>query len=401
MLRRLIVAVVLALQVPARKPGRSALTALGLAIGVGAFIAMVSFGRGARGSVVSQFEALGSNLLRVKNAQRADGSPGRLTADDVAAIERQGTAFGAVVPFAFRNMVISYKGKTYRTAVRGTTPDFVKTKDEPLAMGGVFDAHDMEQRNKVCVLGYTPVKMLFGSEDPLGAVISVGENLPCVVIGVLRARGAAVSGSDLDDRIVLPVSTYEAYLGLPDGYSWLEVRPKPGGSLAVARDELARILRANHHIMDGTDDDFQIQSPDEVTQVAKQIGGIMTGLLAGIASVSLLVGGIGIMNIQLMSVAERTHEIGIRAAIGAAPAQILRQFLAEALVLASIGVSVGVGIGVTASVLVSKQMGWVGATSPDAVIGAALFGLFVGTLFGYIPARRASQMDPIDALRRE
>jgi putative ABC transport system permease protein len=394
-------ALLLALQVPIRNPGRSALTALGLAIGVGAFIAMVSFGRGARTSVVSQFEALGSNLLKIRNQSRGDGTSATLQPADVAALRREGTTLEHIVPFAATTLVLSYGGRTHRTVVRGATPEFAKVRDEPVTLGGLFDEVDMAERAKVCVLGYTPMKQLFGNEDPLGAVVTLGGNLPCRVIGVLSARGTAVSGSDLDDRVMIPLTTYESHLGISGGYSWLEVRPSQPSLMGVARTEITDILRRSHHLAEGAGDDFRIESPDEVTKVAEQIGGIMTGLLAGIALVSLLVGGIGIMNIQLVSVAERTHEIGVRAAIGASPSQILRQFLAEALVLATIGVSVGVGLGVTVSVLVSRQMGWHGAVLVDTVIGAALFGVFVGTLFGYIPAKRAADMDPIDALRRE
>jgi putative ABC transport system permease protein len=218
---------------------------------------------------------------------------------------------------------------------------------------------------------------------------------------VFESRGTNISGSDLDDRVVMPLSTFETYLGLPNGYWQIEVRPRERALIDVAKSEVTQILHRTHRIKEGQADDFHVISPDEVTRVAEQIGGILTGLLAGIAAVSLLVGGIGIMNIQLVSVAERTHEIGIRAAIGASPEQIMGQFLAEALVLAMLGSLAGVALGVGLSIAVAKQMGWPHAAGFDIVIGSALFGIAVGTIFGYIPAKRAAALDPIEALRRE
>ena len=392
----------MALSVPLRNPGRSALTALGLAIGVGAFIAMVSFGRGARSSVVSQFEALGSNLLRIKPAfSAATPHPHVLDANDVRAIERESTAIGLIVPFYQRELEIEYRGRAHRTSVRGMPPSFSQIRDEAISAGVQFDQTDVEQNAKVCILGATVVNDLFGREDPLGKTVTMGARMPCRVIGVFEARGVNINGSDLDERVVIPHTTFLAQFGAPQGYSYIEVRPKTPALLDAARSEVTDIVRSAHGISSTAPRDFQILSPDEVTRVAEQIGGILTALLAGIAGVSLLVGGIGIMNIQLMSVAERTHEIGIRAAIGASPAQILRQFLAEAIVLASIGSAAGVALGVTAAVLVARKMGWPQATSADVVIGSALFGIGVGTLFGYIPAKRAADMDPIEALRRE
>jgi putative ABC transport system permease protein len=392
----------MALQVPLRNPGRSALTTLGLAIGVGAFIAMVSFGRGARMSVVSQFETLGSNIVRIKPMYgKVDDPPKPLDAADVAALERESTTLEQVIPYAATTGRVSFGSERVRTGVHGTTPEYVTIRGWKFAAGGLFTHDDLRRRAKVCVLGAATATALFGAGDPLGQAITVEGKLPCRVVGVLAQIGVAISGSDLDSNLLLPLGTFEAHFGLPNGLSVIEARPKSPALLEAAKVEARQILRRSHQRGPNQSSDVTIGSPDDLTRVADQVGGILTALLAGIAAVSLLVGGIGIMNIQLVSVAERTHEIGIRAAIGATPRQIEKQFISEAVVLAALGSAAGVALGLLVSALVARQMHWPQATGIDIVLGSAAFGMAVGTLFGYLPARRAAQLDPVEALRRE
>lgn len=388
-----------------RRPAQSALTVLGLTIGVGAFIAMLSFGEGARRSVLSQFQVLGANLLKVNpvGVQQARGGVGRpLTDDDVTAIRREGTTTASAAPVSRGGATVSYRGAHRYTTLYGTLPSFGPLHRWHASSGGLYDDSDVAQRAKVCVLGATPAEELFGESDPLGQVVTLREKLPCRVIGVLSPKGHSTSGDDLDNLVLLPGTTYTTYLG--DGkhiYSYLEIAPASPKLLEAAKAEVSTILRRSHALSKADLDDFTVSSPLEVVRAADRTSKIITRLLQGVAALSLLVGGIGVMNIQLVAVAERIEEIGIKSAIGASPGQILVQFLAEAAVLSVCGAACGVALGVGVATAVAGWMAWPRVISLAGVVGSALFGIAIGMLFGLLPARRASRLDPVEALRHE
>ncbi len=394
-----------AAQILVRYPGRSALTVLGLAIGVAAFIAMVSFGEGARRSVVSQFETLGTNLLVVSPSvgerQTLNKTVLPLSDADVEALRRESTTLAEIIPVARIDQDATRDGLHHLARLQGTLPAFAKLHDWPLATGGMFDATDVAQRGKVCVLGGTPVRILFGDGDPLGETVTVGGVLPCRVVGVLATKGFSAGGDDLDDTIILPVTTFNAYWAAATGYSRLELQPVRPSLIDAAKGEVTDILARLHRIDENEVADFRVTSPREVVRAVERTSSILSGLLRGIAAVSLLVGGIGIMNIQLVSVAERTREIGIRAAIGASPKQILTQFLWEGLALTVVGALAGVGLGLVIASVTAKMMQWPRVISGPGIAGAVGFALGVGLVFGFLPARSAARLDPIEALRHE
>lgn len=393
-----------ALRTAVRNPRRTLLTMLGLSIGVGAFLAMVSFGTGARTTVMRQFEILGTRVVYVwTNMNRRDfaGSSKPLTDFDVEALRQEAVTVERVVPRITEMQNVKSAYTTYATNVTGTMPGFVDIREWPLLVGGMFDETDVQQRSKVAVIGTTVARMLFGRLDPVGETITIGSNLPCRIIGVLASKGEQTTGEDMDDIVLIPATTFQAFLGMPIGYDELMLQVRNTGLLETGMAEAVPIMRRSHRLSEDEPNDFQIGSPAQAAQVARFVSNILTWLLVGIAAVSLLVGGIGVMNIQLVSVAERTKEIGIRSAIGASPRQILAQFLAEAVVLSLTGSLVGVGLGALASTVVARAMAWSGNLSIWTILGAGLFGTSVGVAFGYLPAKRAAQLEPIEALRHE
>jgi putative ABC transport system permease protein len=267
--------------------------------------------------------------------------------------------------------------------------------------GGGFDELDVTRLAKVCVLGLTPARALFGERDPLGETVTVARMMPCRVVGVLAEKGYSTAGNDLDDIVILPLTTFQAHLSDRPGHAYIEVEPTRSTQVDLAIAEVTEVLRRSHGLEPGEPNDFSVSSPLEVIRAAERTSKILSMLLAAIAAVSLLVGGIGIMNIQLVSVAERTEEIGIRAAIGASPAQILAQFLVEALVLTLLGTTAGVVLGIGVASVVAKVMAWPRVISLAGVALSAGFGIAVGVAFGHLPALRAARLDPIRALHRQ
>jgi putative ABC transport system permease protein len=398
----------IALRALARNKMRTVLTMLGIIIGVGAVICTVAIGEGASDQVQAQIESLGENMIFI-SAGSINKSGVHMGSEATKTLTvADGQAILAEVPFIkwFSPSVgysgqIVYGSNNWSTHVSGISPDYLKIRHWALSAGGAFSQRDVDAASNVCLLGQTVVKSLFSpSEDPVGKTIRIS-SLPFQVVGVLAAKGSSPFGGDEDDTILAPYTTVQKKLA---GISWINFMMLSADSAAdiqPAEDQISALLRQRHHLRPTEDNDFIIRSPTDFTAAQTHASDVMTILLASIASVSLLVGGIGIMNIMLVSVTERTREIGVRMAVGATESDVQRQFLSEAMVLSSMGGLVGIVAGIFGSAAVSDMFHWPTHVSPASIIIAVVFSAFVGIFFGYYPARRAAQLDPIEALRYE
>ena len=399
----------IALRALSRNKMRSSLTMLGIIIGVGAVIAMVGVGQGARQQVQDQIAAMGSNILFVgagsvnRGGQRTGfGGTKTLVQGDVDAILREVPTIKAIAPNDGTSGQIVYENQNWSTRVNGTTPDFFEVRLWPVQKGTVFSQEDVEQAANVVVLGTTVANNLFGTTDPIGKTVRI-RDLPFKVIGVLLSKGYSSGGmgGDQDDVAYMPITTMQKKLTGNTWYNFVMCSAVSKDASFAAQQQIEALLRDRHRIRKGQDDDFFVRNMADVADLQDQSSAVFTYLLASIASVSLLVGGIGIMNIMLVSVTERTREIGIRMAIGATEEDVQRQFLIEAMVLSMLGGAIGIMLGVGSSFVITNVLGWAVLISPWAILAAALFSRGVGIFFGYYPARKAARLDPIEALRYE
>jgi putative ABC transport system permease protein len=390
---------------------RSFLTALGIIIGVGAVIAMVAIGDGAKSMVEQQFAAMGSNLLIIQSgASTAGGSRGgfgsqpTLTWDDMAAIQREVTAVKYVAPQLRSNDQVITDEQNWFTSVTGTTPDFFSIRSWPVALGQPMAQPDVDGATKTVVVGQTVVDKLFGPNvDPVGQVLRI-RNVPFQIVGVLARKGQSANGQDYDDAVFIPSSTFQAKIqgGLKQFLKGVIIVGATGAdATARAERQITALLRERHHLRKGADDDFSIRNLSELAAAQQEGTRTLTTLLASIAAVSLLVGGVGIMNIMLVSVTERTREIGLRMAVGARRADILYQFLIESLTLSIAGGVVGIATGLGVAQQLSTRFDWPLLIRPQVIVVAVGFSALVGVGFGLYPARKASRLDPIEALRFE
>jgi len=390
---------------------RSALTMLGIIIGVAAVIAMVAVGSGAEERIREQIASIGSNLIIVLSGsitssgiRMGTGNAQTLTEDDARAIIRECDAAALAAP-AVRGGVQTVSGNNnWGTQVLGTTPDYLPIRALEIEKGQRFTAGDVEAASKVALLGKTVTGNLFNAENPAGQIIRI-KRVPFTVIGTLVPKGQSPTGQDQDDVILMPISTAKKkVIGTSQAnyaaVGSILVQAREGRSEDV-QEQMKALLRQRHHLQSNEDDDFTIRNMEEVFQAQETSARVMSILLAAIASVSLLVGGIGIMNIMLVSVSERTREIGLRQAVGAKTRDILSQFLIEAVTLSILGGAIGIVLGITASVLISYFARWSTVVSPGSIVVAFLFSALVGVSFGFYPARKAAYMDPIEALRYE
>ena len=391
---------------------RTALTMLGIMIGVGAVIAMVSVGTGAQARVAEQIQSLGSNLIIVLPGSRntaglrlGQGSQVTITEDDATAIAREVPIVQAVAPALRGNTQVVYGNLNWWTTINGVTADFFETRDWPLESGRPILREDVDGATKVAMVGQTAALNLFGDSDPLGEIIRI-KKVPFTVVGVLTRKGQTTWGQDQDDVVVIPLSTAKKkVLGASQANSRsvhsISIKVLSGEDMTDAESQIRTLLRDRHRLQPYQEDDFWIRNLSEVLQTQEETSAVLTYLLGAIASVSLLVGGIGIMNIMLVSVTERTREIGLRMAVGARARDILTQFLVEAVTLSLIGGLIGIALGISGSNAISYFAEWPTVLSPNAVVVAFAFAAAIGIFFGFYPARKASRLDPIEALRYE
>jgi putative ABC transport system permease protein len=397
----------IALRALRRNKMRSVLTSLGIIIGVGAVIAMVGIGNGARAQVESQIASLGRNVILVFSGSQTRGGlrtgwggSGSLTIEDAQAIQREVPGISAVSPEVRTVTQISYGNQNWSTQILGEAPEYFDIRQWQLSSGSPFTEQDVHGANKVAVIGVTVAKQLFGDLDPVGQILRV-KNVPFVITGLLSRKGLSVMGNDQDDVVILPyTSAMKRVMGTTTLRS-MTLQATSEDLLSSVQQQVTELLRQRHKIFGGKEDDFTVSTQQEIAETATATSRIMTVLLAAIASVSLIVGGIGIMNIMLVSVTERTREIGIRMAVGARRRDILLQFLIEAITLSSIGGVIGILLGFGISEILSAIAHWPTLISPLSVIVSFLFSAAVGVFFGFYPARKAASLNPIDALRYE
>ena len=392
-----------------RNKVRSALTALGVIIGVASVIAMIALGSGAREAIDAQIQSAGTNVVYVSAGSSGRGGGGvrggigsvqTLTLDDAAAIRDQVPTVAELTPVVRGRAQLIAGDQNWNTSVEGGNEEYVSIRSWPLTSGANFTARDLQIADKVCLLGATVADTMFPGQDPVGQIVRV-KNLPFRVVGVLAPKGQGQWGDDQDDIVVAPYTTIQKKLLGITYIHRVMISARTADLVESTAVAITRLMRQRHRIQNPEEDDFSVRTVEEMAQTRVQLAQTMTGLLMSVASVSLLVGGIGIMNIMLVSVTERTREIGLRMAVGARTRDILRQFLTEAVALSVMGGAVGILLGVGVSLALTQSLGWPTQITGASILLAFAFAASVGVFFGYYPARKAAALDPIDALRYE
>jgi putative ABC transport system permease protein len=389
---------------------RSALTMLGIIIGVGAVIAMIAVGSGAKRRIAEQIASMGSNLIMVMSGSSTSGgmrfgagTVPTLTADDAKAIQTEIPEVRYTAPSLNGVAQVVYGNQNWSTIIIGTTPEVLDIREWPLDAGRPFTQQDVDGATKVCLLGKTVAENLFGGIDPIGQIVRI-KKVPFTVIGALAPKGQSTWGQDQDDIIFVPLSIAQKQLfgmQFPGMVKTIAVQATGPEVMKEVEEQITDLLRQRHRIQPSQENDFSVRNLTEVMSSAEQSANVMSLLLGAIASISLIVGGIGIMNIMLVSVTERTREIGIRIAVGAKGRDILLQFLIESLVLSLVGGMLGIGVGMTGTLILASFTKWPVLFSMTAILLAVLFSGSVGVFFGFYPARKASLLNPIEALRYE
>jgi putative ABC transport system permease protein len=397
-------ALVMALRAIRRNLLRSSLTILGIVIGVASVIVMMTLGAGATLQVSEQIASLGSNLLMVRPGQRFGhgqrSQAKQFALDDAKAIGREVGSVVAVAPSGAQGATAVFGNRNWSTSITGVEENYLEVKNWPLASGRPFTPGELRAGASVCILGETVRRELYGTQDPLDSRMRF-KKLSCQVIGVLQAKGQSAMGSDQDDLVLVPLRTFWRRVAGNQDVGLIQVSARDGAETEAVQGDLERLMRERRHIAKGQEDDFHVADMKEIARTLTGTTQILTALLGAVAAVSLLVGGIGIMNIMLVSVTERTREIGIRLAVGALESEVLLQFLVEAVVLSSFGGILGIGLAVGTSLSLSSLLGVPFILDPGTVALAFLFSAAVGVLFGFVPARKAARLDPIEALRHE